>query len=144
MYPEKMEIYATACDGFPECVNGEDERLCFDNTALYIILPSSMGFIAMMYLVLKFGRYIFRRFQKRNQHIYSFQLHLVSKIHKLYCESHGKVEEMDKINRLLLHIIFDDRQPVPGGGKIKYPNILSADNLTPPIPLSPGADCVSH
>ena len=38
----------------------------------------------------------------------------------------------------------DDRQPVPGGSKIKYPNILRAENLTPPIPLSPGADCVSH
>ena len=105
MYPI-MEIYATACNDFPECVDGEDERLCFDNTALYIILPSTMGFIAIMYLVLKFGRYAFIMFQKRNQKVYSFQLHLVSKIHKSYLESHGKVDEIDKINSLLLHIIF--------------------------------------
>ena len=33
MYPT-MEIYATACNDFPECVDEEDEKLCFDNAAI--------------------------------------------------------------------------------------------------------------
>ena len=107
MYPT-MEIYATACacNDFPECVDEEDEKLCFDNAALYIILPSTMGFIAILHLVLKFGIHVFRRFKNRNQEVYSFQSHLVTQIHEFYSESRGNNEEIEKMNSLLLQIIF--------------------------------------
>ena len=58
MYP-KMETYATACNDFPECVDEADEKFCSDNTALLVILPTTMAFIASMYLMLKFGRFIY-------------------------------------------------------------------------------------
>ena len=71
MYPI-IETYATACDNFPECVNGEDEEICTDNTALYVILPSALGFIALLHIILKFGRLIYWHFKKGTQKVYSF------------------------------------------------------------------------
>ena len=60
MYP-KMETYATACNDFPECVDEADEKSCSDNTALLIILPTTMAFIASMYLMLKLGRFTYHK-----------------------------------------------------------------------------------
>ena len=105
MYPS-MEIYATACNDFPECVNGEDENLCLDNSALFIILPSTMGSIAFIYLVLTFWRLAYRHYKSRNEKVYSFQIHLVEEILELYSECHRKGGHDGKINSFLFHIIF--------------------------------------
>ena len=51
MYPE-LETYATPCDGYTHCLNGEDESLCSDDSTLNIIL----ALIALLYLALKFWR----------------------------------------------------------------------------------------
>ena len=55
MYPE-LETYATPCDGYTHCLNGEDESLCSDDSTLNIILIPSVALIALLYLALKFWR----------------------------------------------------------------------------------------
>ena len=102
----KMETYATACNDFPECVDEEDEKLCSYNNSLIIILPSAMAFLAMMYLMLKFGRFLYHYCKERNQKVYSFNNHLVEDIMKTYLENHGTEDNDEKINSLLLHIVY--------------------------------------
>ena len=102
-----METYATACNDFPECADEEDEKLCSDNTALFIILPTTMAFLALIYLILKFGRFTYHYCKERNQKVYSFNIHLVEEIFETYLENHGKDnKDDDMINSLLLHIIY--------------------------------------
>ena len=108
MYPV-METYASTCNGFPECVDAEDESFCSDNTTLYIILPTTMGFIATMYLMLKFWRLAYRRYKNgKYQRMYSFQLNSLDTLLETYSKCHGTKEDVDKINSLLLNLIFSE------------------------------------
>ena len=95
MYPI-METYATACNDFPECVDGEDERLCFVDSALFFILP--MAFLAISYLILKFGRFLFNYYKKSKEKVYSFHHDLEKEILAIYSDCHGKDEDIEKIN----------------------------------------------
>ena len=84
----------------------EDEEICTDNTALYVLLPSALGFIALLHIILKFSRLIYWHFKKGTQKVYSFQMHMVSELFEIYSESHNKLDDFGRINSLLLHISF--------------------------------------
>ena len=105
MYPI-METYATACDGFPECINSDDEELCSDDKVMLIILPAMMIVIALIYLTLKLGRFAYVWYKRRNEKVYSFKTYSVNDILKVYSENHRKIEGIDQSNILLLHTIF--------------------------------------
>ena len=64
MYPN-IETYATACDGFPECVDQEDETLCSDEAILNKVLLATVIFIAILYLTLRLGSFFLHMFCKK-------------------------------------------------------------------------------
>ena len=105
MYPI-METLATACNNFPECVDGEDEQFCSDNTVLYIFLYTTLGFIALTYLFLNFARNAYTYFTRRNQQVYSFRQNSDRKIEELCAEYHNEDNKNEEINSVLFHIIL--------------------------------------
>ena len=65
MYPE-LETFATPCDGNPECNEEKDEKNC--NQASSFIKHSLIS-IAIIYLVLKYGRKLYRKLSKTHMAI---------------------------------------------------------------------------
>ena len=70
---------------------------------VYLLHLSTSTFI---YLVLTFWRLAYRHYKKKNEKVYSFQIHLVDKILELYSECHRKGGQDGKINSFLFQIMF--------------------------------------
>ena len=106
MYPT-METYATPCDDFPECVDGEDEKFCANNTTLNIILISSVIFIALLYSLLKFWRLCTNHRKYENQkerRLHDFDKKS-RKILRKFSRSPDSLEVIEKLNITFHYII---------------------------------------
>ena len=110
MYPE-LETYATPCDGYTHCLNGEDESLCSDDSTLNTILIPSVALIALLYLALKFWRItLYKICIKQNQEELQLKKSRKGrnrkKVLEKYQNNNENTEMIEKLNRLLLHSIF--------------------------------------
>ena len=105
LYPE-LETYATACDGIHECFKGEDEKNC-NNTSDFIKI--SLVSISAMYLVLKYGRKLFKKllelFKNKTHNDIKRRFNNIMTLND-YFEKHDEDDAIEKINLLLLNTIY--------------------------------------
>ena len=105
MYPIVV-TYATACDGFPECANQEDEVLCSDEAILNKVLLATVVFIAILFLTLRIGSFLWQQFCKNEDErgFYSDLLKgvgLGDTILEKYSKGHGNDEVIERLNSFL-------------------------------------------
>ena len=105
MYPT-MEIYAIACDDFPECDDYTDEKFCSDEYVSSTLFISSVFAIAIIYLVLRYWRLLFQR--KSFQSKVVTEIYEIKNILKKYSEEHKNEETLKKLNCFLLHTIMSE------------------------------------
>ena len=113
-----MRIYATACNGFPECVYEKDERFCSDETNLYLIFSITATLIAFLYLSSKFALIAYHKYSvAKAQKTMSLSMHKFGSLEKdvlaKYAEAHDNdhdnehdQDEIEKLNSFLLHVMF--------------------------------------
>ena len=106
-----IEIYAIACNGYPECVNDEDEKSCRDQTNFYLILYINTSLIAFLYLGSKFAYIAYQKFSvAKDRRTMSLSMNKFGSIEKnvlaKYAEEHDNQIEIEKLNSFLLHMIF--------------------------------------
>ncbi len=102
-----LETFAIACDDNPECWNNKDEKDCNQPSAF---IKYSMASIAAIYLILKYGRKLFRKlldlFHHKTHKVIKSRFNQ-SKIIREYFANHDEDDRaLEEINCLLLNTIF--------------------------------------
>ncbi len=102
-YPN-LETFAIACDKNPECLNNEDEKDCNQPSAF---IKYSLASIAAIYLIMKYGRKLYRKlFQHKTHKVFKSRFNESNIIRDYFAKHDEDVEALEEFNCLMLNTIF--------------------------------------